>query len=176
MKSRAAVLFEVGQKFEVCEVDVQDPGPGEVRIQMVAGGVCHSDLHVVTGHLNAPLPAILGHEGAGIVADVGAGDGDFAVELARLVGEEGRVIATEVEEDKVRDLRQLAEDEELANLTAVLGSQDDTGLAVGCCDGVLLRMVYHHFQEPAPMRADYVWDLAGRTKHDLRARVARNRR
>jgi NADPH:quinone reductase-like Zn-dependent oxidoreductase len=37
---------------------VQDPGPGEVRVQMVAGGVCHSDLHVMTGHLNAPLPAI----------------------------------------------------------------------------------------------------------------------
>ncbi len=48
-------------------------GPDEVRIQMVAGGVCHSDLHVMTGHLNAPLPAVLGHEGAGIVADVGAG-------------------------------------------------------------------------------------------------------
>ncbi len=39
MKSRAAVLFEAGQKLEVREVDVQDPGPGEVRIQMVAGGV-----------------------------------------------------------------------------------------------------------------------------------------
>ena len=69
MKSRAAILFEAGQKLEICEVDVQDPGPGEVRIQMVAGGVCHSDLHVMTGHLSAPLPAILGHEGAGIVAD-----------------------------------------------------------------------------------------------------------
>ena len=43
MKSRAAVLFEVGQKLEVREVDVQDPGPGEVRIRMVAGGVCHSE-------------------------------------------------------------------------------------------------------------------------------------
>ncbi|MCH9000696.1 MAG: Zn-dependent alcohol dehydrogenase [Proteobacteria bacterium] len=89
MKSRAAVLFEAGQKLEVREVDVQDPGPGEVRIQMVAGGVCHSDLHVMTGHLNAPLPAILGHEGAGIVADVGAGvtslrPGDHVIPLWRL--------------------------------------------------------------------------------------------
>ncbi|MCZ6774218.1 MAG: alcohol dehydrogenase catalytic domain-containing protein [Proteobacteria bacterium] len=73
MKSRAAVLFETGQKLEICEIDVQDPGPSEVRIQMVAGGVCHSDLHVMAGHLSAPLPAVLGHEGAGIVADVGAG-------------------------------------------------------------------------------------------------------
>ncbi len=89
MKSQAAVLFEVGQKLEVREVDVQDPGPGEVRIQMVAGGVCHSDLHVMTGHLSAPLPAILGHEGAGIVADLGAGvtsvrPGDHVIPLWRL--------------------------------------------------------------------------------------------
>ncbi len=89
MKSRAAILFEVGQKLEVREVDVQDPGPGEVRIQVVAGGVCHSDLHVMTGHLSAPLPAILGHEGAGIVADVGAGvtsvrPGDHVIPLWRL--------------------------------------------------------------------------------------------
>ena len=89
MKSRAAILFEVGRKLEVREVDVQDPGPGEVRVQMVAGGVCHSDLHVMTGHLNAPLPAILGHEGAGIVADVGAGvtsvrPGDHVIPLWRL--------------------------------------------------------------------------------------------
>ena len=89
MKSRAAVLFEVGQKLEIREVDVQDPDPGEVRIQMVAGGICHSDLHVMTGHLNAPLPAILGHEGAGIVADVGTGvtsvrPGDHVIPLWRL--------------------------------------------------------------------------------------------
>ncbi len=89
MKSRAAILFEVGQKLEVREVDVQDPDPGEVRIQMVAGGVCHSDLHVMSGHLSAPLPAILGHEGAGIVADVGAGvtsvrPGDHVIPLWRL--------------------------------------------------------------------------------------------
>ena len=89
MKSRAAVLFEIGQKLEICEVDVEDPGPGEVRIRMVAGGVCHSDLHVMTGHLNAPLPAILGHEGAGIVNDVGAGvvsvqPGDHVIPLWRL--------------------------------------------------------------------------------------------
>jgi Zn-dependent alcohol dehydrogenase len=89
MKSTAAILFETGQKLEICEVDVQDPGPGEVRIRMVAGGVCHSDLHVMTGHLSAPLPAILGHEGAGIVADVGAGvtsvrPGDHVIPLWRL--------------------------------------------------------------------------------------------
>jgi len=100
------------------------------------------------------IAAALGLEPGMTVADVGAGDGDFAVELARLVGEEGLVIATEVEEDKVRELRELAEEDGLANLTTVLGNQDETGLEAGCCDAVLLRLVYHHFQEPAPMRAD----------------------
>ena len=89
MKSRAAVLFEPGQKLEVCEVDVQDPGPGEVRIQLTAAGVCHTDLSVMSGSLPAPLPAILGHEGAGVVSDVGAGvtsvePGDHVIPLWRL--------------------------------------------------------------------------------------------
>ena len=87
------------------------------------------------------------------VADVGAGEGDFAVELARRVGGEGRVIATEVEEDLVDDLRQLAADEGLDNLHPILGDQETSGLAAGCCDAVLLRMVYHHFEQPGPMRA-----------------------
>lgn len=89
MKSRAAILFEAGQKLEVCEVDVQGPGPGEVRIEIKAAGVCHTDLSVMNGHLAAPLPAILGHEGAGVVVDVGAGvaslkPGDHVIPLWRL--------------------------------------------------------------------------------------------
>lgn len=88
------------------------------------------------------------------VADVGAGDGDYAVELSRLVGDRGRVIATEVEEDLVEKLGDLAANEGLANLTAVLGSQEATGLVADCCDAILLRLVYHHFEQPAAMRAD----------------------
>jgi S-(hydroxymethyl)glutathione dehydrogenase/alcohol dehydrogenase len=89
MKSRAAILFEPGQKLEIREVDVQDPAPGEVRIELAAAGVCHTDLHVMTGDIKAPLPAILGHEGAGVVTDVGAGvtsvkPGDHVIPLWRL--------------------------------------------------------------------------------------------
>ena len=100
------------------------------------------------------IAAALALEPGMTVADVGAGDGDFAVELARIVGAGGRVIATEVEEGKVGKLRRLAEGEGLANVVAVLGSQEETGLDPGCCDAILLRLVYHHFQDPAPMRAD----------------------
>lgn len=89
MKAKAAVLFEIGQKLEIREVEVQKPQAGEVLIRMAAGGVCHSDLHVMTGHLIAALPAILGHEGSGIVEDVGPGvtsvrPGDHVIPLWRL--------------------------------------------------------------------------------------------
>ncbi|MBI2207189.1 MAG: Zn-dependent alcohol dehydrogenase [Candidatus Rokubacteria bacterium] len=89
MKSTAAVLFEAGRKLELHDVDVAAPKAGEVLVRMAAGGVCHSDLHVMTGHLTAPLPAILGHEGAGVVAEVGAGvtsvrAGDHVIPLWRV--------------------------------------------------------------------------------------------
>ena len=89
MKAKAAVLFEVGKRLELCDVDVAAPQAGEVLIRMAAGGVCHSDLHAMTGHLVASLPAILGHEGAGVVADVGPGvtslqPGDHVIPLWRL--------------------------------------------------------------------------------------------
>lgn len=89
MKTTAAVLFEVGKPLEIHEVDVAAPRAGEVLVRIAAGGVCHSDLHVMTGHLSAPLPAILGHEGAGVVADVGPGvtsvrAGDHVIPLWRV--------------------------------------------------------------------------------------------
>ena len=89
MKATAAVLYEVGKKFEIRDVEVAPPRAGEVLVRMAAGGVCHSDLHVMTGHLSAPLPAILGHEGAGVVAEVGPGvtsvrAGDHVIPLWRV--------------------------------------------------------------------------------------------
>ncbi len=89
MKAKAAILFEVGQKLELRDVEVQSPQAGEVLVRMAAGGVCHSDLHAMTGHLVASLPAILGHEGSGIVTDVGPGvtsvkPGDHVIPLWRL--------------------------------------------------------------------------------------------
>lgn len=89
MKAKAAILFQVGQKLDLREIEVEPPRPGEVLIKMAAAGVCHSDRHVMTGHLVAQLPAILGHEGSGIVAEVGPGvtslkPGDHVIPLWRL--------------------------------------------------------------------------------------------
>lgn len=68
---KAAVLFEAKKPLEICEVDVALPGPHEVLIRTVACGVCRSDLHFVDGAYPTPLPAIPGHEAAGIVEAVG---------------------------------------------------------------------------------------------------------
>ncbi len=68
---KAAVLHRVGGPFQIEEVELLPPEPGEVRVRMGAAGTCHSDWHFVTGDLSRPLPVILGHEGAGIVEEVG---------------------------------------------------------------------------------------------------------
>ncbi|HVE47945.1 MAG TPA: Zn-dependent alcohol dehydrogenase [Acidimicrobiales bacterium] len=71
---RAAVLAAVGQPLEMRDdVEVEAPHPGEVRVRMVAAGVCHSDLSMCDGTLMAPMPIVLGHEGAGVVDCVGEG-------------------------------------------------------------------------------------------------------
>lgn len=67
------VVFD-GKRAEVVDdLAVRDPGPGEVRVAIAAAGLCHSDLSVVDGTIPFPVPVVLGHEGAGVVAEVGAG-------------------------------------------------------------------------------------------------------
>ncbi|BCP37046.1 hypothetical protein MINTMi198_24160 [Mycobacterium intracellulare M.i.198] len=58
MKTRAAVLWGLEQKWEVEEVDLDPPGPGEVLVRLAATGLCHSDEHLVTGDLPIPLPVV----------------------------------------------------------------------------------------------------------------------
>ena len=66
-------IVYTGEGVEVTnELEVRQPGPNEVRIQMVAAGVCHSDLSVIDGTIPFPAPAVLGHEGAGVVESVGS--------------------------------------------------------------------------------------------------------
>ncbi|WP_329319748.1 Zn-dependent alcohol dehydrogenase [Streptomyces sp. NBC_01262] len=69
--TRAAVLPAVNAPLVVTDIDLPDPGPGQVRVRLAAAGVCHSDLSLATGTLRQPVPAVLGHEGAGTVVAVG---------------------------------------------------------------------------------------------------------
>src|SRR4051794_32960757 len=87
MQIRAAVLEEFGQPLVVQDVDLADPGPGEVLVRLVACGVCHTDLYTASGaHPSGYAPAVLGHEGAGVVEAGGEGvtsvaPGDHVVTL-----------------------------------------------------------------------------------------------
>src|SRR5882724_9870549 len=73
MKTKAAVLRGVGQDFEITELDLDPPKAGEVLIRYVAAGLCHSDEHLRHGDIVPRFPIVGGHEGAGIIEEVGAG-------------------------------------------------------------------------------------------------------
>jgi S-(hydroxymethyl)glutathione dehydrogenase/alcohol dehydrogenase len=76
---KAAVMRANNVPLEIEEIDIDDPGPGEVLLATAASGICHSDLTVIEGGLPFPPPCILGHEPAGVVEAVGEGVTDFEV-------------------------------------------------------------------------------------------------
>jgi alcohol dehydrogenase (nicotinoprotein) len=73
MKTRAAVVYEAGKPIEIEELELDGPKDGEVLIRYLYAGLCHSDVHVAHGDLEARLPMVLGHEGAGVIEEVGPG-------------------------------------------------------------------------------------------------------
>jgi S-(hydroxymethyl)glutathione dehydrogenase/alcohol dehydrogenase len=74
MKSRAAIAFEAGKPLEIVEVDLAGPQEGEVLVEIKATGICHTDEFTISGADPEGLfPAIMGHEGAGVVVEVGKG-------------------------------------------------------------------------------------------------------
>ena len=74
MKTRAAVAFAPKQPLEIVEVDLEGPKAGEVLVEIMATGICHTDAYTLDGLDSEGLfPSILGHEGAGVVREVGAG-------------------------------------------------------------------------------------------------------
>ena len=87
MKSRAAIALEAGRPLEIVEVDLEGPKAGEVLVEIKATGICHTDEFTLSGADPEGLfPAILGHEGAGIVHEIGAGvtsvaEGDHVIPL-----------------------------------------------------------------------------------------------
>jgi len=95
---------------------------------------------------------VLGLGDGMVAADVGAGGGRFTGVLARSVGSAGRVYATEVEQDKLDDVKARMAADGIDNVATLLGDQSQTGLPAGCCDRILLRLVYHHFADPRAMQ------------------------
>jgi ubiquinone/menaquinone biosynthesis C-methylase UbiE len=106
------------------------------------------------------LAELLAVRPAAAVADVGAGDGRFALELAARVGPSGRVYATELGAEAREEIRAAAAKAGLANLEVVEAEIAATGLPSACCDAILLRHVYHHLTEPAALNRDLARALA----------------
>ena len=79
MKTKGALIWGVNQPWSVEEIEIGDPRKDEVKIQMEASGMCHSDYHLVTGAAPLKLPVLGGHEGAGVIIEVGPGVEDLAV-------------------------------------------------------------------------------------------------
>lgn len=70
---KAAVCYEFGKPLVVEEIEIDPPQIGEVKVRMVATAICHSDVHLIRGEWGGELPVVAGHEGAGIVEEVGPG-------------------------------------------------------------------------------------------------------
>jgi aryl-alcohol dehydrogenase len=73
MLTKAAVTFGKGEPFKITDITVDDPQPGEVLVRLVGTGICHTDIMVRDQFYPVPLPAVLGHEGSGVVEKVGLG-------------------------------------------------------------------------------------------------------
>ena len=74
MKTKAAVAFAASEPLEICDVDLEGPKAGEVMVELMATGICHTDAFTLSGEdPEGAFPAILGHEGAGVVVEIGAG-------------------------------------------------------------------------------------------------------
>jgi Zn-dependent alcohol dehydrogenase len=81
---KAAVCYDYGQPLVVEELEIDPPQAGEVKVRMAATAICHSDVHVIRGDWGGKLPVVAGHEGAGIVEEIGPGvnlvnEGDHVV-------------------------------------------------------------------------------------------------
>jgi SAM-dependent methyltransferase len=97
---------------------------------------------------SAQLAAVLGLREGSRVADVGAGKGQYALELARLVGPAGHLFATEIDSKRRQQIRAAAAGAGIQHLSVVEAREADTGLERGCCDAILMRGVYHHVTRP----------------------------
>jgi ubiquinone/menaquinone biosynthesis C-methylase UbiE len=127
-----------------------------------------SRLTRVVGLFTVALPALLGTTQAGSIAtekifeaigvragitvcEIGAGDGALSIEAARLVGPEGRVLTSELGDERVKTLAERVASRGLSQITVVTGDAVKTNFPDAACDALFMRNVYHHFADPAAM-------------------------
>ncbi len=100
------------------------------------------------------------HAGSGAtVGEIGGGDGDVAVAVASLLGNDGRLFVTELDPAKLDSMRKRFAAQKGLAVTVITSSSDSTNLAGNCCDGIYMRDVYHHFTDPKAMVASLYRNL-----------------
>jgi len=107
----------------------------------------------------AKLQALMRWQAGQSIADVGAGEGEIGFAAAKVVGEQGRVYLTELDEKKRKDLEKQVRTRGLKNVTVLQAAEQETNLPEACCDGIVLRRVYHHLTSPAAMDASLMRSL-----------------
>lgn len=99
----------------------------------------------------ARLGKLMGWKSGQTLADVGAGEGEIGVAAATVLGANGKVYLTELDERKREALEERVKREGLKNVVVVQGAEKQTNLLDACCDEIVLRRVYHHLTAPAEM-------------------------
>jgi ubiquinone/menaquinone biosynthesis C-methylase UbiE len=93
------------------------------------------------------------------VADIGAGGGALEPAISRHLGSAGRLYATDINAERLADIRKLAASASLENVTVLEGGAAQTNLPDACCDAIFMRLVYHHFGDPPAMNASLLRSL-----------------
>lgn len=143
--------------------DRSQRGRWAARAAVIALAIGWPDLSVAQRQDDAAdakrLIEILGLGAGSFVADVGAGSGVLTVPIARHVGPTGRVYSTDINPDRLEEIRDAVREASVANVVVVEGAPAETKLPEGCCDAVFMRAVYHHFSDPPAMNASLYLSL-----------------
>lgn len=94
------------------------------------------------------LAKVMDWKAGTVVADVGAGDGSYSFAAAGIVGATGKVFATEIDEEKLKKLRDEVKERGMQNVAVVVSGEATSNLPEECCDAIFLRRVYHHLTKP----------------------------
>jgi ubiquinone/menaquinone biosynthesis C-methylase UbiE len=105
------------------------------------------------------LAVLMDWKPVSVVADIGAGDGRYAFAAAAHVGGQGKVFATEIDQEKLTSLHEDVQKRHLQNVVIIESKDADTSLPDACCDAIFLRRVYHHLTKPAEFDASLVRSL-----------------
>jgi ubiquinone/menaquinone biosynthesis C-methylase UbiE len=105
------------------------------------------------------LGQVMGWKAGQTIGDVGAGKGEIGIAAAGVVGKTGRVYVTELDEEKRKALEGEVKSRGLANIVVLQAAEKQTNLPNECCDGIVLRRVYHHLTAPVEMDASLLRSL-----------------